>query len=39
MVAMTRENRDALGMFIVAALGLSPVWISFLAFLIQGRFW
>jgi len=36
---MSRETRDALGMLIVGALGLSPVWITFLTFLVQGRFW
>lgn len=36
---MRRETRDALGMALVAALGLSPIWITFLAFLFSGRFW
>lgn len=36
---MRHETRDALGMALVAAIGLSPVWIIFLAFLFSGRFW
>jgi hypothetical protein len=36
---MRHETRDALGMALVAAIGLSPIWIPFLAFLFSGRFW
>ncbi len=36
---MRHETRDALGMALVAALGLSPIWITLLAFLFSGRFW
>jgi hypothetical protein len=36
---MKTETRDAIGMALVAALGLSPIWITFLAFLLSGRFW
>lgn len=36
---MRHETRDAFGMAFVAAIGRSPIWITFLAFLFSGRFW